>query len=139
MKIINTFNKDIYNVLKENNYFHDFYIKSINYYLIGNKFKLSLCNDEDKSFFISIENIFSFNCNIDFLVEEEYYKLLPWNKIFKPLKHKHLLSIKIKKSKYNKISSKYLKKESLKIIFNFDFGYNVDIDFINISIEEDFG
>jgi len=128
-------NSDIYPFLLDNNYFHDFTVKKIKFSLLKNEFKLIL-SEEKKIFSVIMKKIFSFVCNIDFLVEEKEYDTLSWNKLFKPLQYRNLISIDIKKSRYNDLSIKYLKRKPLKIIMNFNFGFNVEIDCIDILINE---
>lgn len=130
------FSENVYSLLYENYFFHDFYIEKITFSILDNKFRLILFDEERGSFSIIFKKIFSFTCNIDFLVEKKNYDVISWNRIFKTLQYRHLLTIDIEKSKYSNLSIKYLNKKALKIIINFDFGFNVKMDCIDIIIKK---
>lgn len=134
MKNNDLINEDFYSVLLENYFFHDYHVNKINFSLIGNKFRLILSDDNDKIFSIIIKRIFSFTYNIDFLVEEKYYDTISWNNIFNFLRYRHLLNIDIRGSKYNDLSVKYLNKKALRITIDFDCGFNLEIDCIDVII-----
>jgi len=127
---------EINSLLWENHFFHDCSVEKINFSLLGNKFKLVLSDDNGDIFFILMKRLFSFTYDIEFLVEEKYYYLLPWNRTFKFLRFRHLLEIEIKESEYNDISLKYFKKNALKIVFDFDCGFKIKLDCLDILIEK---
>jgi hypothetical protein len=129
------FNTEINSLLLENNFFHDYYVEKINFSLIGNKFKL-LLSDNNKLFSIVMKRLFSFTYDIDFLVEEKYYNTLSWNRVFSFLRFRHLLDIDIKESKYNDISVKYLSKKALNVVLDFDCGFKIQLDCLDIFIEK---
>jgi hypothetical protein len=127
---------EINSLLWENNFFHDCSVEKINFSLLGNKFKLVLSDENSDIFSILMKRLFSFTYDIEYLVEEKYYNLLSWNKIFKFLRLRHLMKIDITESEYNDISLKYLNKNALKIVFDFDCGFKVKLDCLDILIEK---
>jgi hypothetical protein len=131
----NLISNNIFNILQENNFFHDSYLEKINFSILRNKLTLELSN-ETSMFSISIDKIFKLSCEIDFLVTERYFSEISWDETFKPLPFRHLLSIEIKESQYNKIATKYMNSVAKKAILTFDFKYNLEIDFIDIKIEK---
>ena len=127
---------EIHSLLLDKHFFHDYNVQKIYFSLLGNKFRLILSTDIDNTFSIVIKNIFSFSYIIDFLVDEENYNILSWNRIFKFLRHRNLLDIDIDKSGYNDLSLKYLNKKALKIIMKFDCGFKLEFDCIDLEIEK---
>lgn len=129
-------NNDLYDILVKNHIFHDFYIEKIKFSILKNKFVLILSAGIEELFQMTIKDIFSFKWYKDFLVDEDDYDSISWENIFKPLRYRHLLTIKISNSKYEEISKRYLRDTAIKVGFEFDFGYNVTVECLDFGIKK---